>query len=63
MPHTFENVTFSDIRMLHEKAISSGESTRKLLPISSPKNCEYHSTPASAQNSTLFTKMPPGTEK
>ena len=27
---------------------------QKLLPISRPKNCEYHNTPAKAQNKRLF---------
>lgn len=49
--------------MLHENASRMGDPVRKLLPISSPKNCEYHSTPARAQNSRLLTSTEPGTPK
>ena len=63
MPHRLLNSTLSDMRMLHEKASISGASAKKLLPMPSPKNCEYHSTPASAQKSTLLTHTPAGTEK
>ena len=63
MPQTFEKMTLSDIRMLHEKAKMTGDPVRKLLPISRPKNCEYHSTPAKAQNSRLLTSTEPRTPK
>ena len=51
------------MRILHEKANITGESAKKLFPIPKPKNCEYHNTPASAQNKTLFHKTPAETEK
>ena len=38
IPQTLLNVTFNDIRILQEKASSTGLSVRKLLPISRPKN-------------------------
>ena len=63
IPHTLLNVTFNDIRILHEKASRTGLSVRKLFPISRPKNCEYHKTPAKAQNNRLFTKILLFTEK
>ena len=51
---TLLKVTFKAINIHHEKASSTGLSVRKLLPISKPKNCIYHSTPAKAQNIKLF---------
>ena len=63
IPQTLLKVTFSDIRILHENANRTGLSVRKLFPISKPKNCEYQSTPARAQNSRLLTSCPLLTEK
>ena len=63
MTQTILKITFNDIRILHEKASITGESEKKLIPIPSPKNCEYQSTPAKAQNKTLFSNVPPDTEK
>lgn len=60
-PHTLEKTTLSDMRIDHEKASSTGDPARKLRPTSSPKNCEYHSSPARAQNRTLFTTTFSGT--
>lgn len=57
MPHTLEKTTFSDINILHEKASSTGDATKKVLPNSNPKNCEYHSNPAKAQKSTLLSSV------
>ena len=54
IPHTLLKVTFKAINIHHEKASSTGLSVRKLLPISKPKNCIYHSTPAKAQNISYF---------
>ena len=54
IPHTLLKVTFKAINIHHEKASSTGLPVRKLLPISKPKNCIYHSTPAKAQNIKLF---------
>ena len=59
IPHTLLKVTFKAINIHHEKASSTGLPVRKLLPISSPKNCMYHSTPAKAQNIRLFTHTLP----
>lgn len=55
IPHRLEKITLSDISILHANAMSTRLSVKKLLPISKPKNCEYHNTPASIQNKTLFT--------
>lgn len=57
IPHTLLKVTFSDMSILHEKASNIGLSVRKLFPISRPKNCEYHKTPASAQYSRLLVNV------
>ena len=54
MPHTLLKTTFNDIRILHENAIITLFGSKKLCPIPKPKNCEYHSNPAKAQNKTLF---------
>ena len=54
MPHTLLNNTFNDMRILHEKAIITLPGVKKLCPAPKPKNCEYHSSPAKAQNSRLF---------
>lgn len=54
MPHTFEKVTLSDIRIHHEKVSKAGEEVRKPLPKLRPKNWLYQSIPANAQNNTLF---------
>ena len=63
IPQTLLNVTFNDISMLQEKASNIGLPPKKLLPISSPKNCEYHRTPARAQNKRLFINVFPLTDK
>ncbi len=63
IPQILLKITFNDMRILHEKANITGESAKKLFPIPKPKNCEYHNTPASAQNKTLFHKTPAETEK
>ena len=49
--------------MLHEKASITGALAKKLLPMPKPKNCEYQSSPANAQKSTLFVKVELGTER
>lgn len=54
IPHTFEKVTFSDMRMHHEKVSNTGDDARKPLPKLNPKNWLYHRIPASAQNSRLL---------
>lgn len=56
MPHTLDAITLSDMSMLHEKAYSVLSCGMKLLPVSSPKNWLYHSTPARAQKRVLFRK-------
>ena len=38
IPHTFEKVTFSDIKIHHEKVNNAGEEARKPLPKLNPKN-------------------------
>src|SRR5690554_198396 len=53
-PHTLLKTTLSDIRMLHEKAIITLSGSKKLWPMPRPKNCEYHSNPARAQNNILL---------
>ncbi len=63
IPQTFEKTTFNDINILHENASRIGEEARKVFPNSSPKNCEYHSNPANAQNSTLFNRVDDSTLK
>lgn len=63
IPQTLLNVTFSDISILQENASNIGLPPKKLLPISKPKNCEYHNTQARAQNKTLFTRTSPLTDK
>ena len=63
IPQKLLNKMFNDIRMLHEKASITGASAKKLLPMPKPKNCEYQSRPANAQNSTLFVKVELGTER
>ena len=58
-----EYLSVSDISILQENASNIGLPPKKLLPISRPKNCEYHNTPARAQNKTLFTRTSPLTDK
>ena len=54
MPQTLLNTTLSDISMLHENAIITLPGSKKLCPMPRPKNCEYQSSPANAQNKRLF---------
>ena len=54
IPHTFEKVTFSDIRMHQEKVNKAGEEVRNPLPKLNPKNWLYHKIPANAQNNKLL---------
>ena len=49
--------------MLHEKASMTGEPVKKLFPIPNPKNWEYQSKPAKAQNNKLLTPVDTDTEK
>lgn len=63
MPQTLLKVTFSDIRILQEKAIITLPSARKLLPNANPKNWEYQRIPAKAQNNRLLVNTFPGTLK
>lgn len=56
IPHTLLKTTFNDIRTLHEKSIITLSGSKKLCPIPKPKNCEYQSNPAKAQNKILFIK-------
>ena len=59
IPHRLLNITFNDIRILHENAIIILPSSKKLCPIPNPKNCEYHNNPARAQKDKLFTQLEP----
>ena len=54
IPHTFEKVTFNDIKMHQEKVRSAGEEARNPFPKLNPKNWLYHKIPANAQNRRLF---------
>ena len=59
IPQKLLNVTFKAISIDHENASIMALSARKLLPMESPKNCEYHRTPAKAQNNRLLTHSLP----
>lgn len=59
IPQTLLNSTFRDINILHEKAIMIPVGSKKLFPTPNPKNCEYHKTPAKAQNNKLLPHTEP----
>ena len=54
MPHTLEKVTLSAMRMHQANAATTDPGSKKVCPMPKPKNCEYHSAPANAQNSRLL---------
>ena len=54
IPHTLEKVTFSDIKIHHEKVSNTGDEAKNPLPRLSPKNWLYHKIPAKAQNNKLL---------
>ena len=54
MPHTFENTTFSAMRMQKASVMSVGDSVRNPFPKERAKNWLYHNAPARAQNTRLF---------
>ena len=54
IPHTFENVTLSDIRIHQENVSNAGEEVRNPLPKLKPKNWLYQRIPANAQNNRLL---------
>ena len=63
IPQKLLNITLSDIRILHEKASMTGESAKKLYPMPSPKNWEYHKRPAKVQKIRLLPNTPGDTWK
>lgn len=54
MPHTLEKVTLSAMRMHQANAATTDPGSKKVCPMPKPKNCEYHSAPANAQNNRLL---------
>ncbi len=54
MPHTFEMVTLIAMRMHQANAATTDPGAMKVCPMPKPKNCEYHSAPAYAQNNRLL---------
>jgi hypothetical protein len=59
IPHTFENVTLSAIRMQNARVSIELPASKKLRPSDKPKNWLYQRSPAKQQKRRLFAHTPP----